>query len=172
MLTFCSRSGAPTIEPTVCRGLSDEYGSWKIIPMSRRSGRIWPADRWLMSRPSNRICPPVGSSSRVSSRPVVVLPQPDSPTTPSVCPAATEKLTSSTACTAPIFCRMMTPLVTGKCLVSPVTSSSAPPAPPAPPVTPAVPALLTGVLTVPPGSIRAADASVSSRSSSVRNFRR
>ena len=27
------------IVPTVCRGFSDEYGSWKIIWMSRRSGR-------------------------------------------------------------------------------------------------------------------------------------
>ena len=34
-----SRNGAPTIVPTVCRGFSDEYGSWKIICMSRRSGR-------------------------------------------------------------------------------------------------------------------------------------
>ena len=66
--------------PTVCRGFSEEYGSWKIIWMSRRSGRIRLADRWVMSRPSKTIRPPVGSSSRVSSRPVVVLPQPDSPT--------------------------------------------------------------------------------------------
>ena len=34
-------SGAEMIEPTVCRGFSDEYGSWKIICTSRRSGRIW-----------------------------------------------------------------------------------------------------------------------------------
>ena len=40
--TFCSRNGAPTIAPTVWRGFSDEYGSWKIIWMSRRSGRILP----------------------------------------------------------------------------------------------------------------------------------
>ena len=39
-LTSCSRYGAPTIAPTVCRGFSDPYGSWKIIWMSRRSGRI------------------------------------------------------------------------------------------------------------------------------------
>ena len=39
-----------------------------------------------MSRPSNTIWPAVGSSSRVSRRPVVVLPQPDSPTRPSVSP--------------------------------------------------------------------------------------
>ena len=31
-------SGAPTIEPTVCRGFSEVYGSWKIIWISRRSG--------------------------------------------------------------------------------------------------------------------------------------
>ena len=42
VLTFWIRNGAPTIVPTVCRGFSDEYGSWKIICMSRRSGRIWP----------------------------------------------------------------------------------------------------------------------------------
>ena len=28
------------IEPTVRRGFSDEYGSWKIICISRRSGLI------------------------------------------------------------------------------------------------------------------------------------
>ena len=37
-------------------------------------------------RPSNRTSPPVGSSSRRIARPVVDLPQPDSPTTPSVLP--------------------------------------------------------------------------------------
>ena len=41
-----------------------------------------------MSWPSNSIVPPVGSSSRVISRPIVDLPQPDSPTTPRVSPAA------------------------------------------------------------------------------------
>ena len=33
-------SGVPTIVPTVCRGLSDEYGSWKISWISRRYGII------------------------------------------------------------------------------------------------------------------------------------
>ena len=46
-----------------------------------------------MSWPSNTTLPPVGSSSRVTSRPVVVLPQPDSPTRPSVSPLRTSKLT-------------------------------------------------------------------------------
>ncbi len=40
--------------PTVCRGFSDEYGSWKIIWISRRIGAQLPAtDRCVMSRPSN-----------------------------------------------------------------------------------------------------------------------
>src|SRR5262249_100805 len=40
-----------------------------------------------------------GSISRRMQRPVVDLPQPDSPTSPSVSPAARSKLTSLTACT-------------------------------------------------------------------------
>ena len=48
--TPCSRYGAPTILPTVCRGFSEEYGSWKIIWMSRRSGRIFASERCVMSR--------------------------------------------------------------------------------------------------------------------------
>src|SRR5213082_2976017 len=66
----CTRSGALTIAPTVCRGFSDEYGSWKIICTSRRSGRICPVDMCVMSRPSNVILPAVGASRRVTSRPV------------------------------------------------------------------------------------------------------
>ena len=30
-------NGSEMIEPTVLRGFSDEYGSWKIICISRRS---------------------------------------------------------------------------------------------------------------------------------------
>ena len=40
------------IDPIVCRGFSDEYGSWKMICISRRSGRILPRLRCVMSRPS------------------------------------------------------------------------------------------------------------------------
>ena len=80
-----------------------------------------------MSWPSNMICPAVGSISRTIMRAVVVLPQPDSPTMPRVSPAATEKLTSSTLRTSPTWWRKMMPRVTGKCLVSPVTVSSASP---------------------------------------------
>ncbi len=53
------------------------------------------------SRPSKRDAAAVGSISRNTRRPSVDLPQPDSPTTPSVSPAARVKSTPSTARTAP-----------------------------------------------------------------------
>jgi len=43
--------------------------------------------------------PPVGSRRRAIQRAIVDLPQPDSPTTPSVSPAISVKLTPSTALT-------------------------------------------------------------------------
>ena len=46
------RNGSPMICPTVCRGFSDAYGSWKIICISRRSGRSSPAESFVMSWPS------------------------------------------------------------------------------------------------------------------------
>ena len=46
---------------TEWRGFSDAYGSWKIICIRRRSGRICPSLRWVMSVPSNVIVPAVGS---------------------------------------------------------------------------------------------------------------
>ena len=52
-------------------------------------------------------------------RPVVDLPQPDSPTRPSVRPRAIAKSTPSTARTAPISRANRMPLVIGKCLVRP-----------------------------------------------------
>ncbi len=44
-------NGSPMIEPTVLRGFSDEYGSWKIICMSRRSGLSTVRDECAMSLP-------------------------------------------------------------------------------------------------------------------------
>ena len=44
-------NGSPMIVPTVLRGFSDEYGSWKIICMSRRSGLSSRRDRCAMSCP-------------------------------------------------------------------------------------------------------------------------
>ena len=75
--------------------------------------------------PSKMISPSVGSSSRTSVRPSVDLPQPDSPTSPSVSPSRTAKLTSSTACTrATSRCR--TPFRIGKYFLTWRTSRSGP----------------------------------------------
>ena len=53
----------------------------------------------VISRPSKTILPAVGSSSLMIVRPSVVLPQPDSPTMPTVSPGRTVKSTPSTALT-------------------------------------------------------------------------
>ena len=90
-------SASPTIAPTFMRGFSDEYGSWKMICTSRRSSRSWSESMAVTLRPSNQTSPALGSISRRMHRPVVDLPQPDSPTRPRVSPAAMLKLTPSTA---------------------------------------------------------------------------
>ena len=79
--------------PTVMRGLSELYGSWKITCIFRRIGRSAVSVRPVSVRPSKMISPAVGCSSCRTQRPSVVFPHPDSPTSPSVCPLAIEKLT-------------------------------------------------------------------------------
>src|SRR5215213_4782632 len=64
----------------------------------------------------------------ISSRAVVDLPQPDSPTMPTVSPLAMEKETSSTART--VLRALNRSPRTGKCFVNPVTCSSGCAAPP------------------------------------------
>src|ERR1700760_4928294 len=64
----------------------------------------------------------------ISSRAVVDLPQPDSPTMPTVSPLAMEKETSSTART--VLRALKRSPRTGKCLVRPLTCSSGCAAPP------------------------------------------
>src|SRR5690349_21003999 len=90
-------NGSAMIEPTVLRGFSDEYGSWKIICISRRRSFRARVLRWAISSPLNLIEPEVGAMSRNSSRAVVDLPQPDSPTRPSVSPRRTSNEMPSTA---------------------------------------------------------------------------
>ena len=53
-------NGSEMIEPTVLRGFSDEYGSWKIICISRRSAFSSAPLMCAISRPSNLIEPAVG----------------------------------------------------------------------------------------------------------------
>ena len=92
-------NGSPMIDPTRRRGFSEPYGSWKIICMSRRNGRILLRDSVLMSSPSKVIVPEVMSYSRMMQRARVDLPQPVSPTRPRVWPRRTSRLTFSTAWT-------------------------------------------------------------------------
>ncbi len=82
------------------RGFSEANGSWKMIWMSRRactsdwperSNRFWPLSS---ACPSNVALP---RSNCTIALPVVVLPQPDSPTSASVSRSATLNDTPSTA---------------------------------------------------------------------------
>ncbi len=87
-------------------GLSEVSGSWKIMPISLpRMWRIASSDSVLSSWPSSLMLPPTiepppGSRFMIDNA-VIVLPQPDSPTMPSVSPGSTWSVTPSTACTTP-----------------------------------------------------------------------
>src|ERR1700687_406484 len=83
------------------RRASEENGSWKMICICGRYGRSSLLPRCVMSRPSSRMVPAVGSIRRSTVRPTVDLPQPDSPTRPSVSRGAIENETPSTAKTLP-----------------------------------------------------------------------
>ena len=102
----CSSTASAICWPTVCVGFSEDSGSWKIIPISSpRILRISSGLSPVSSRPASLIepaamWPPLGSSCMIVSA-VIVLPQPDSPTTPSVSPSSTCSVTPSTACTTP-----------------------------------------------------------------------
>src|SRR3984957_205153 len=76
-----------------------------------------------MSRPSSRMVPAVGSIRRSTVRPTVDLPQPDSPTRPSVSRGAIAKETPSTASTLPPP-RPKKPWRTVKCVLRSDTSST------------------------------------------------
>ncbi len=82
------RRASATMKPTRLRGFSDAYGSWKIIIISRRNGRISARESRVMSWPRNVIVP-AGRLEQLAgcSRAIVDLPHPDSPTTPSVSPS-------------------------------------------------------------------------------------
>src|SRR5687767_8065696 len=65
--------------------------------------------------------PAVGLYNCNMARPVVLLPQPDSPTRPSVSPRLIKKSRPSTACTAPTVRCTRIPFVMGKCIFRPST---------------------------------------------------
>src|SRR5919108_4350928 len=115
--------GSPTMSPTVCLGSSEANGSWKMMVISRRSRRSFSPRRRVMSWPLKVIVPSVGSRSRIMVRPSVVLPHPDSPTSPTVSPFLISRSTPSTAWTWATV-RWTTPEVTGNHFFSPWTETS------------------------------------------------
>jgi hypothetical protein len=91
--------------PTVKTGLRLVIGSWKIIairrPRTRRSAS--PSSESRSVSPKRTALPvsmrPGGGTRRSRARLVRLLPQPDSPTSASVSPRSSVKLTPSTALT-------------------------------------------------------------------------
>src|SRR2546422_259022 len=75
-----------------------------------------------MFSPSNFTAPEVMSIILRMARPVVLLPQPDSPTRPRVSPRRTSNDTPSTAFTLPTWRRTTAPAITGKWTFRSVTS--------------------------------------------------
>ena len=118
----CARIASVIWSPTVNTGFRLVIGSWKIIAMRLpRMSRICASDRSRRLRPSNMICPsamrPGEAISRITDSDSTDLPQPNSPTMPSVRPRSTEISTPSTAA--------MSPAAVRNTVRSPVTDSSA-----------------------------------------------
>ena len=93
------RAGMPSASwlPTVRRGLSDEYGFWKTSWSRTSSAGRARRRRAVTGRPSNVTVPPVGGTSPTAARASVDLPQPDSPTRPTMRPRSTVRLAPATA---------------------------------------------------------------------------
>ena len=96
-------SGSVTMRSTVWRGSSEPYGSWNTIWKSRRATRSSSRGCACRSRPSRRTLPAVGWSSAITSRASVDLPEPDSPTMPSVPPGGTANAAPCTATNSPFL---------------------------------------------------------------------
>src|SRR5207248_11382961 len=102
----CVSSASRIWRPTVSTGFSDVIGSWKIIAISRpRIRRSSLSESCSRSRPSKCAVPlatrPARGRIPSSASEVTLLPQPDSPTMPSVSPAAMSNEIPLTACTVP-----------------------------------------------------------------------
>src|SRR6185295_10511945 len=85
--------------PTVRLGLSERYGSWNTIWTRRRRACSPLRESEAKSASPTTILPRVGSISRAMQRATVLLPEPDSPTRPTVSPLRTSKDTSVAAAT-------------------------------------------------------------------------
>ena len=93
---------SPIWSPTVKLGLSEVIGSWKIMASRLprrscicRSGRPKSTRPSKVTEPDTRV--PAFGSNRMMESAVTLLPQPDSPTMPSVRPGASENDTPLTA---------------------------------------------------------------------------
>ena len=86
---------------TLRRGLNEESGSWKIICESAaHEPHLGARQRAQILAPRSRSSPSpafAGRQQAQDARPIVVLPLPDSPTSPRVSPVATSNETPATA---------------------------------------------------------------------------
>src|ERR1700733_8310648 len=92
----CALIGILMIRRTVILGSRLAVGSWKTICIRRLSCRILLPCRPRISSPSKTTLP-VAATRLSIARPAEVLPEPDSPTSPSVSPLGTDSATSRTA---------------------------------------------------------------------------
>ena len=102
----CSRNDSVICLPIVMTGLSELIGSWKTIATSApQSRRIALSSSSMSSWPMNMTLPERRTFSFgrrfITEREKIVLPEPDSPTMPSVVPRFSESVTPSTARTRP-----------------------------------------------------------------------
>ncbi len=106
LILRCRRSDSVICLPMVITGFNELIGSWKTIAISApHSSRISLSLKGIKSRPMNMTRPLrstlVFGSRFMIDRAKIVLPEPDSPTRPSVVPLARERFTPSTARTRP-----------------------------------------------------------------------
>src|SRR5688500_2137197 len=105
-MSWWSVTASTSCRPIECTGFSDVIGSWKIIAISLpRSLRSFVLPRPSRSSPLKSTWPVTVvfrlSFSPMIERQVTLLPQPDSPTMPTVRPGSMLKSTPTTAVTMP-----------------------------------------------------------------------
>src|SRR6202046_1591441 len=129
----CCRTGPAICFPMVMVGLRLVIGSWNTIAMSLpRISRICAAPSGTRSVPRSRIAPaamwPPGGSSCMIDIAVMVLPHPDSPTSPTVSPWLTVSETPSTGCTRSLRRRISVrrPSISRRSVTEHTSSSSFP----------------------------------------------
>ncbi len=94
---MCSATPSPTICSMVIRGESDPNGSWNTTCIRRRIARSVGRSASSIRVPSSVTLPAAIGCSASSAMPSVVLPEPDSPTMPSVSPRFNSSVALRTA---------------------------------------------------------------------------